>query len=266
MESFILYALVAGIGVALLSGPLGCFLIWQRLAFFSDTLAHSALLGIGISLWFHLNPLWGIFLVTLIIAFLLTITRHKKILIHDGFLNLLSTTSLSLGLILISVNPGVQSNLMTYLFGDILTITFKDIILIYCMGGIFLTVIWIFWRPLLAVTVDPDLAVIHKIPIIKIRLLFMVMIAITIAVAIQIMGIILITALFIIPAMVARYFSSSPEKMVLLATLIGIFVVIGGLILSFYLDWPAAPSMVLMATTFFAVGSISNYLNFKISA
>jgi zinc transport system permease protein len=250
MADFLWRALFAGIGVALVAGPLGSFVVWRRMSYFGDTLAHSALLGIalGIALDFNLNI--AVITSCVLLAMLLVTLQQRRIISTDTLLGILAHSSLSLGLIAISLLQ-VRIDLLGYLFGDLLTVTGMELLWIYIGVAIITSLLLLFWRPLLAITIDEDLAQAEGYPVLWIRLLLMLLIAIVIAVAMKIVGVLLITALMVIPAATARRLTVSPESMALLSSLIGCIAVMMGLFASLQWDTPTGPSIVLGATGLF---------------
>lgn len=256
MDDFLVRALIAGIGVALIAGPLGCFVIWRRMAYLGDTIAHSALLGVSLAVLLDINLIFGVFLSAFSIALLLLILERKKTLSSDALLGILSHSSLAIGLVGISFLAAGQGNLMGYLFGEILAVSIEDIIIIYAGGAAILCVLLYFWKTLLADTASPELAAAEGMNPALARIVFMLMIAALIALTMKIIGILLITALLIIPAATARRFASSPEHMAVLAIVIGISSVIAGLLSSLQLDTPASPSIVVAAFALFIISLI----------
>ena len=251
--TFLWLALLAGLGVALLAAPLGAFMVWQRLAYFGDTLAHSALLGVAFSLLLAVNTQLAIGFACLLVALLLTLWQRHQSLATDTLLGIISHSSLALGLILVSLFDQGRLDLSSYLLGDILSTTATEVIVIWCVALASGLLIWRYWQPLLAVTIDPAMAQVEGVPVTRMRLLLLVLLALAIAVAIKIVGVLLITALLIIPAAAASFRSASPELMVVLAAVFGCCAVGLGLALSFYVDTPAGPSIVAAASGIFVV-------------
>ncbi len=251
MDSFIWNALAAGIGVAIVTGPLGCFLVWRRMAYFGDTMAHSGLLGIALGFLLGINLVVGVLAIGVAIAVVLALLQRQHRVATDTLLGILAHTTLSLGLVVIGLMPWLRVDLVGYLFGDILAINQADLMWIWGGGAIILASLAVLWRPLLAITIHEDLARAEGIRAVQTRIGFMVLIALVIAVAMKIVGILLITALSIIPAAAARRFSRSPEGMAVQAALNGILAVIIGLFSSLEFDTPAGPSIVVAATLIF---------------
>lgn len=253
MPDFVLYALVAGIGVAIVMGATGVFVVWRRMAYFGDTMAHSALLGVSLGLLLSIQPVIGVALVVVIAAFALFWLERFRWLASDTALGMLAHGSLAVGLVVASTVPGLRIDLMSYLFGDILAIGRQDLIWIAAGVAITMLALGLIWRDLLAATVQADLAKAEGVPVGRVRLIFALLVALLIAAAMKIVGILLVTALLIIPAAAARRVSGSPEVMALVAALLGAISVGGGLGLSLWIDSPSGPSIVLAAIILFVL-------------
>ena len=256
LEDFFWRAMLAGIGVALVTGPLGCFVVWRKMAYFGDTMAHSALLGVALGLLLGVAPMIGVFAVGLAVALLLSRFLKKPFLSGDTLLGTLSHASLALGVLLISLMTWLRVDLLGYLFGDILSVTRTDLLWIYAVGGITLILLTRLWRPLLALTVDRELAGAEGMNANSCELTLMLVIAAVIALAMKVVGILLITSLLIIPAAAARRLSRTPEQMATAAAMIGVLSVALGLAASFHFDTPSGPSIVTAAVFLFMLGHI----------
>lgn len=254
---FLVLALLAGLGVAFIAAPLGAFIVWQRLAYFGDTLAHSALLGVAFGLLLSVSIQAAIIASCLMVAILLTLWQSQRQLPTDTLLGIISHSSLALGLILVSIFDTGRLDLSQYLLGDILSTTTSDIITIFSVAIIIIFLVWRFWNQLLAITVSEAMAEVEGVAVKRIRLLLLFMLALTIAVAIKVVGVLLITALLIIPAASARYLSRTPEQMVFIAGLFGSLAVFIGLASSFFWDTPAGPSIVVGASSIFICSLLS---------
>jgi zinc transport system permease protein len=250
-DDFFVRAMVAGIGVALMAGPLGCFVVWRRMAYFGDTMAHSALLGVALSLLFQLNLIVSVFIVASLVSLLLLFLQRRQALSSDALLGILSHSALAFGLVIVAFMTWVRIDLVAFLFGDILAVTVSDIYLIWGGGVVVVLAIAYLWKPLLASTVNAELAEAEGMRPERSKLLFMLLMALVIAIAMKIVGIMLITSLLIIPAATARRFSSTPEIMAVLASLIGAIAVFGGLMGSLQYDTPSGPSIVVAAVMLF---------------
>ena len=251
MDDFMLRALAAGLGLSLVSGPLGVFVVWQRMAYFGDTLAHSALLGIALGLLFDLDVQLSVLLLATFLAGALLVLQQRSHLANDTLLGILAHGSLAIGLVAISFREDVRVDLLGYLFGDVLAVSARDVLWLWCGALACLLLLATIWRRLLNISVHPELAVVDGVQPTGVKLVFMLLVALVIAVAMKIVGVLLITALLIIPAAAAQRFSRSPEQMALIATLAGAASVAGGLTGSLLLDTPAGPSIVTVATVLF---------------
>lgn len=251
LDDFFVRALVAGIGVALVAGPLGSFIVWRRMAYFGDTMAHSALLGVAISLLMDLNLTLSVFGVAAMVSVFLLLLQRWPALSADALLGILSHSTLALGLVLVAFMYWVRVDLSAYLFGDILAVSRQDIGLIWGGGAVAIVVLTRVWRSLLASTVNHELAEAEGLNPNRARLVLMLLMALVIAIAMKVIGILLITSLLIIPAATARRYSPTPEVMAMLAAGIGVVAVTGGLFGSLRFDTPSGPSIVVAALILF---------------
>ncbi len=247
LDDFFIRAVLGGIGVALVAGPIGCFVIWRRLAYFGDTLSHSALLGVAMALLLELNITLAVFSVCVAVSLLLLLLQRRASLSSDTLLGLLAHASLAVGLVVLAFMAWVRVDLMGFLFGDILAVTATDLAVICGGGAAVMVVLARIWRPLFAATVSYDLATAEGVRPDFINIVFMMLVASVIAVSMKIAGVLLITALLIIPAATARRFSASPEQMAVIAALVGALSVWLGLAGSMEWDTPAGPSIVVAA-------------------
>jgi zinc transport system permease protein len=253
IDDFLLRAGLAGVGVALLTAPLGCFVVWQRLAMFGNSIAHCGLLGVAIGVLLSIDLTLGVIVTSLALAVLLIGLQGQKLIPQDTLLGILAHAALAGGLIAATWLGGTRLDLMGYLFGDILAVSVADIWWIF--GGVVVigsAMLWL-WRPLLSMSVHEELAAAEGVPVELVRSAFMLLIAFTVAVSIKIVGILLITSLLIIPAATARAFASSPERMVIGAAVLSVIAVLAGLGVSVQADTPAGPSIVLVLTGLFAL-------------
>jgi zinc transport system permease protein len=256
VDDFLLYALAAGVGVALVAGPLGVFVVWRRMAYFGDTLAHSALLGVALGFLLGINLNLSVILLSILLALILAGMNRNRYLSDDTQLGILAHSALSLGLVVMAFQSSVRVDLMGYLFGDILAVTKSDLLWVWGGGFIVLLTLMMIWRPLLSLTVHEELAQVEGIPVTAVRLAFMLLIALVIAVSMKIVGVLLITSMMIIPAAAARSLSRTPEQMALLAAIVGIVAVVLGLAGSWFWDTPTGPSIVVAATLLFSLTRI----------
>ena len=252
-DDFFTRAVVGGVGLALFAGPLGCFIVWRRLAYFGDTLAHSALLGVAMALLLDMNITLTVFIISVVVSMLLMLLQRKSVLTSDALLGLLAHGTLAIGLVFLAFMTWVRVDLMGFLFGDILAITVEDIAVIWFSGITVVILLSVIWKSLLASTVSYEIAVAEGLKPDLANFVFMVLMAGIIAISMKIVGVLLITALLIIPAATSRKFSGSPEIMAVIASILGAASVWLGLEGSLEWDTPAGPSIVVTALTFFVI-------------
>ena len=253
MTDFLIYALLAGLGVALVAGPLGCFVVWRRMAYFGDTLAHSALLGVSLGVMLDINLSITVTAVPLIMALGLVYLEQRGFLALDTLLGILSHSALAAGLVVISLLPDVRVDLMSLLFGDLLAVTKSDLWVIYGLSTVVLVLLGLLWQQLINITVDPELAAVEGTNVVLVRTALMLITALVIALAMKVVGVLLITALLIIPAATARRLARTPEQMAVAASIIAMLTVVMGLAMSWYSDAPAGPSVVICAALLFTL-------------
>ena len=256
MLEFLLPSILAGLGIALIAGPLGSFVVWRKMAYFGDTLAHASLMGLALGFLFNINLYFALLICCLMLAVLLVTLQKQKLVATDTLLGILAHSALSLGLVAVSFLDNVRVDLMSYLFGDLLAVSPTDLVFIYAGAAVIGLVLAIFWRPLLSTTVNEDLAAVDGINIDLMRLILMLLVGIVIAVGMKFVGALIMTSLLIIPAATARKFSSTPEQMAFLASVIGSIAVFGGLSLSWFYDTPAGPSVVISAAAMFMLSQM----------
>ncbi len=244
MDDFLWRAALAGVGVAAMTGPVGCLLVWRRMAFFGDTLAHAALLGVALGLLLGVNVMVGVAATSALLAVLLAASARQRLVPSDTVLAILSHGGLAAGVIVLTLLPGVRVDLMGFLFGDILAVTRGDLILILAVGLVVLTVLAVIWRQALAVAVDEDLARADGVAADRINLTVVLLAALVVAAAIKVVGILLVAALMIMPAAAARRFARTPEHMAIGTVVVGVAAVFFGLAASLAWDTPAGPSIV----------------------
>ncbi|GAA3942493.1 iron chelate uptake ABC transporter family permease subunit [Litoribacillus peritrichatus] len=252
MPEFMLYALLGGLGIALMAGPLGCFVVWRKMAYFGDTLAHSALLGIALGLLLEINLMLAVTAGCVLLATSLVIL-HSRTIAMDTLLGIMSHTTLSLGLLVTAMMDDVRIDLMAYLFGDLLSVEPFDLYWIAALSVIIIGLLVKLWQGLLSITLQPELAAAEGYKVQWLQWILMIMIAVVIALAMKIVGILLITSLLIIPPAIARVLSKSPEQMAVIATLFGMLAVCSGLAGSWFMDLPAGPAIVTSAGMMFLI-------------
>lgn len=256
LDDFYIRAILAGVLVATLAAPFGCFIVWRRMAYFGDTMAHSALLGITIALLLDINLNIGVFTIAVITALSMVALQRRTDLSNDTLLGILSHSSLALGLLALGFMSGNNVDILSYLFGDVLAVSRRDILIIAATTVVALLSLIMIWKPLLASTVNEELAVAEGNSPRRVELIYLLLLAAVMAVTVRIIGVLLITALLVIPAATARRFATSPETMAMVAALIGAIAVAAGLTASLQWDTAAGPSIVAATLLMFLLSSV----------
>ena len=252
-DDFFIRALFAGIGVAFVTGPLGCFVVWRRLSYFGDTLAHSALLGVTIAFSLEFNIALSVFITSSVIALFLIQLQKKTNLPGDALLGLLAHSSLGVGLVAIGFLSFIRFDVMGLLFGDILAVNVNDLLVIWIGGALILIILKLIWKPLFASTVNYELAEAEGLNPERAKAIFTLLMAAIIAISIKMIGLLLITGMLIIPAAMARNVSNSPKGMIVFSVIGGLLSVFLGLFSSLNFNTPSGPSIIVAALLLFII-------------
>lgn len=245
-EPFLIRALIAGVGLALVAAPLGCLVVWRRMSYFGSTVAHAGLLGVALGIALRIDLTIGVIAVSLAIGGLLIVLERQQTIPVDTLLGLLSHAALAAGLVAASKLAGQRLDLMGYLFGDIFAVTSRDLALVYAGGLAVLVAVSLLWPSLVRIAVHEELAAAEGVPTRRVRAAFLLLLAATIAVAIKVVGVLLVIAFLIVPAVAARPLAATPERMAVMAALVAVTGSALGLALSWHLDAPGGPSIVLV--------------------
>jgi zinc transport system permease protein len=246
LEPFFLRALAAAVGLALAAAPLGCFVVWGRMAYIGETIAQAGLIGVALGLLLKTDPTASVLTVTIAVAGLLVLLGRQQLVPLDSILGLMAHAALAVGVIAAALVRGPSIDLMGYLFGDIFAVTSTDLLWVWGGGLLVIGALTLLWRPLLAVSVHPDLAAAEGVDRDRVRALFTLLLAVVIAIAMKIVGALLVIAVLIMPAVAARAFADTPERMAVLATVVAVVSVALGLGLSLMADIPGGPAIVLV--------------------
>lgn len=255
LDDFMLRATLAGLGLVLAAAPLGCFVVWRRMAYIGDATAHASILGVAIALGFSISVFASVLAVALLMAILVSTLSGRN---HstDSLLGVLSHSALAFGLVAISFIEGVRVDLMAYLFGEILAVTTLDLVAIWGGAAVIVGLLVWRWSLFLTSTLSPGLAYASGIDPKREQLILTIALALVVAVAIKVVGVLLVTAMLIMPAAAARPFAKTPEGMAFVAIGIGAASVVLGLQAALIYDTPAGPSIVCVAAVIFAIASL----------
>ena len=248
LDDFLVRSVFAGLIMIAIAAPMGCLMVWQRLAFLSDTLGHAAVLGVGLGLMLQLLPIFGVLAVALVIVFSLSRVSSFNTALTETTLAIISHTGLAGGIILVGLLPSQAVNLEAILFGDLLATTRTDLLSLLVTTAILLAILRHHWRAFVAVSVSREIAQAEGIEVRRVQFLMYLMIALLVAVMMKVMGVLLIAAMLVIPTTSARLFSRSPEQMVAVSALYGLGALAGGIAGSFHFDFQTGPAIVVSAT------------------
>ncbi|NOI81031.1 hypothetical protein F0237_10190 [Vibrio tubiashii] len=255
LDDFLWRAALAGVGVTLSAAPLGCFIVWRRMAYFGDATAHASMLGVALALSLSLPIFPGVLFVALLMAITVSSFSGRGYAM-DTLLGVMAHSALAIGLVAVSFLSGVRIDIMAYLFGDILAVSKTDLLVIWGGALVVIGLVSIRWSGMLLSTLNKDLARASGFSPEREQMILTIALALVVAVAIKVVGVLLIVAMLIIPAATARPFSRTPEMMVFLAATIGSSSSVIGLRVSYVLDTPTGPTMVCIAAILFIVASL----------
>lgn len=248
LDDFLLRSIAAGLIMVTIAAPMGCLMVWQRLAFLSDTLGHAAVLGVGLGLMLELLPIFGVLAVALLIVFSLSRVSSFNSALSETTLAIISHTGLAGGILMVGMLPSHTVNLEGILFGDLLATTRGDLLTLLLTTALLLVVLLRHWRAFVALSVSREIAQAEGMEVRKLQFLMYAMIALLVAVMMKVMGVLLIAAMLVIPTTSARLFSRSPEQMVALSACYGLAALAGGISGSYHFDWQTGPAIVVSAT------------------
>lgn len=252
MTDWLLWIVIAGLMLGLTAAMLGVFVVWQKQSYFGATLAHTALLGVALGLLLRIDWQWSVIAVALLTGWAVHALMGRTRLASDTLLGLLAHSTLAIALVLLSYTP-VQISLDSLLFGDLLAITAQDALLLSGLAAVVSLFFWRHWRDLLNLTLNRELAFAEGVPVQRVERQFILLLSLVIALSIKLVGVLLITSLLILPPAAARHLSRTPEQMLTGSIVIALISVLGGLTLSWQLDWPTGPAIVVVATVLFGL-------------
>ncbi len=249
-------AIAAGIAIALVGGVLGVFIVLRGMSFFSDAISHASLLGVAIALLFSAPPLFGALCIALAAAMLIAYLRGRSVLSLDTLIGVAYSAAVALGVITIGFLKGYRADLMSFLFGDVLALSTFDVALAWILSIVVLIAAFFSWREIVLSTLHRDLAAVEGVRVVRTDLLFLILVALVVAVAIRIVGVVLVTALLIVPAATAQNIARTFYSMVLWSIASSIVALIAGLLFSFAANLPSGPTIVLASSVLFVVSLV----------
>ncbi len=263
---FMQHALVASLLVAVMCAITGTFIVIKRLVFLSGGISHGAFAGMGGAYFLGINPLLGAMLVAILSAAAITRVILKQNQPADATIGIFWATGMAAGVLFVSITPGYAPDLMPYLFGDILTISREQLYWMTGLSMINLLLTIIMFRQLVAVCFDDEFARLRGLPVGTVMLVLMVMNSVAIVMMIQAVGIILVMALLTIPPLIGLALAANIRVVMFYAFVSAVLITVGGLFLSFYLDLPSGPAIVLLGVVFLMVIKFAKVQSLKLKA
>lgn len=257
---FMQRAIISGVAIALLCSVVGLFLVLRRYSLFGDAVAHSSFGGIALGLLLGIYPMWTAYIISLVSAVLITKIKQKFDISGDASVAILLSSGIAVGLILISLSGGFSVDIFSFLFGSILLVNVADTILILGLTGAILIVILLLYRELIYSTFNEEQAKVSGIPVEKINYLIVFIAGITVVTSIQLVGILLISALFVIPNVTAIMYGKSFKQTILLSISFAISAVVIGIIISYLIDITPSGAIVLLSLGIFGGTICLRYL------
>ncbi len=246
---FMQNALIAGLLAAVACGIVGVYVVVKKIVFISGGIAHASFGGIGLGYLIGINPVLGAMVFTIASALGIGLVTRRTRLPEDTAIGILWAMGMALGVIFIGLSPGYAPDLFSYLFGNILTVPVSDLILMLILDAVIIIIVFLFYKEFLFLSFDEEFSTVVGMPTERLYLLLLCLVALTVVVLIRVVGIILVIALLTIPAALARQFTHSLKKMMLLAILTGVLFALSGLWLSYWLDLASGATIILVSGT-----------------
>jgi zinc transport system permease protein len=260
---FMRNALLAGLLAAVACGIVGVYVVVKKIVFISGGIAHASFGGIGLGYFLGINPVIGALFFSLTSGLAIGGITRKTRLPEDTAIGIIWAVGMALGIVFIALTPGYAPDLMSYLFGNILTVPFSDIFLMLALDAVIIGIVVALYNEYLILSFDEEYGIAIGMPIEKLYLLLLGMIALTVVVLIRVVGMILVIALLTFPATMARQFTHNMKKMMFLSVLFGFLFTVGGLWLSYVLKLPSGATIILLGGTVLAISFAVSRLRLK---
>ncbi len=255
MMSFLLNPLLMLIGISIIAGILGSFIIWKRMACFTDTISHTALTAFTLSMLFNVSNVFVIFL--MLATFSIFLLNTQKLYSTNTMLTMVNSAAFAVSMIAVSISPKISAEISSLLFGDILLTDAKDVIYIYILAIGIIIVTYFRWKKWLLIALNEDLAKVENINVLFIKIEFILILSMFISIIMQIIGTLLIAALIIVPTATARLFATRPLQMIVISILLCLATSVVGLITSIHLDISTSAVIVSISVVLFAISYIA---------
>ena len=250
---FMRNALFAGVLVSIACGIIGTFVVINRIVFISGGIAHAAYGGIGLGYYLQINPIFGAIFFALLSALGMGLVVRKTAQRADSLIGVMWAVGMAIGIILIDLTPGYKSDLMSYLFGSILTVSQENLMIMLVLDIIILLVVSLFYKEFLAISFDPTFAMTRNVPVDSLYLLLIAAIALTVVMVMQVVGLILVIALLTIPAAIASQFLKDIKYIMVTAIILGMLFTTLGLIISYAFNVTSGATIILVSGTAYLI-------------
>jgi len=261
---FIVNSLLAGIFASISCGIIGTYIVTRRMVFLSGGITHASFGGIGMGYFFGFNPVIAAAVFAVFSALGIEFLSKKTDVREDSVIGILWSLGMAIGIIFIFITPGYAPNLMTYLFGSILTVSSLDIILMFILSVVIILLFTFFYRTILFVAYDQEFAQTHNLPVNFINNLLISLVALTIVLNIKVVGIILVISLLTIPQSIANLFTNEFKNIIILSIVIGLFGALMGLLISYQVNIPSGASIIFSLVMFFIIAKLFQIIKQKI--
>ncbi|MDY6801040.1 MAG: metal ABC transporter permease [Bacteroidota bacterium] len=262
---FIVNSLLAGILTSISCGIIGTYIVTRRMVFLSGGITHASFGGIGIGYYFGFNPVIAAAVFAVFSALGIEFLSKKTDVREDSVIGILWSLGMAIGIIFVFITPGYAPNLITYLFGSILTVSTLDIMLMAVVSVVIILVFIFFYHTILFVAYDQEFAQTHKLPVNFINNLLISLVALTIVLNIKVVGIILVISLLTIPQSIANLFTNEFKNIILISIVIGLMGALMGLLISYKINIPSGASIIFSLVIFFILAKIFQIIKHKIS-
>jgi zinc transport system permease protein len=244
---FIRNALLAVLLASIACGIIGVYVVVKRMVFISGGIAHASFGGVGLGYFLGVNPIWGIIPFSILSALVMGLVSKRTRIPEDTAIGILWALGMSLGIVFIGLSPGYAPDLFSYLFGNILTVTSVDLIIMLILDLVIIMVVFLFYKEFLALSFDDEFATVVGVPTVKLYFLLLCLIALTIVVLMKVVGLIMIIALLTIPAAISKQYTSNLKKMIFISILLSAIFGLGGLWLSYQLNLASGATIVIVS-------------------
>jgi len=245
--SFMRNALLAGVLVSIACGVIGTYVVIKRIVFISGGIAHAAYGGIGLGYFFNFNPVFGAIFFSLVSAFGMGMVQRKTRQRADTIIGVMWAIGMAIGIIFIDKTQGYKADLMSYLFGSILTVPTSDLIIMLVLNLIIVSLVWLFYKELQAISFDETFAAIENVPVNTLYLILLAMIALTVVMLMRVVGLIMVIALLTIPSAISGLFVKDIKKMMALSSVLGVCFTTVGLFLSYFWNLTSGATIILVS-------------------